>query len=191
MTMKTEKEKAAEGLAYNPNRDKELLDEMRATHAKVQKYNNIPYEEDERRSEEIRKIVHMGEGGTVISPFFCDYGYNIHIGANFFSNTNLAILDGAKVEIGDNVFIGPNVGIYTAEHHLNATKRAEGIEYAFPVSIGNNVWIGGGTTILAGVKIGDGSVIGAGSVVTKDIPEGVIAVGVPCRVLKKIEGDPL
>ena len=129
----------------------------------------------------------MGEGGTIVSPFFCDYGYNIHIGANFFSNTNLTILDGAKVEIGDNVFIGPNVGIYTAEHHLNAAKRVEGIEFAYPISIGNDVWIGGGTTILAGVKIGDGSVIGAGSVVTKDIPEGVVAVGVPCRVLKKIE----
>lgn len=183
--MLTEKEKAARGQMYNPNRDPELLHEMVQTHERVQRYNAIPYSEEMRRREEIGKIVDMGENGTVMSPFFCDYGYNIHIGRDFFSNTNLTILDGARVTIGDHVFIGPNVGIYTAEHELDTTLRAEGYEYAYPVTIGNGVWIGGGVTIIGGVTIGDGAVIGAGSVVTRDIPAGVIAVGNPCRVLRR------
>ena len=106
--------------------------------------------------------------------------------SNFFANTNFTVLDGARVEIGDNVFIGPNVGIYTAEHSLDPTRRAEGIETARPIRIGDNVWIGGHVCILAGVTIGTRSVIGAGSVVTRDIPADCIAVGNPCRVLRKI-----
>lgn len=183
--MSTEKQKAARGEMYNPNRDPELLREMMETHTRLQHYNAIPYTEEARRREEIGHIIHTGQGATVVSPFFCDYGYNIYVGDNFFSNTNLTILDGARVTIGNNVFIGPNVGIYTAEHALDTRLRAEGYEFARPVTIGNDVWIGGGVTILAGISIGDGTVIGAGSVVTRDIPAGVIAVGNPCRVLRK------
>lgn len=183
----TEKEKAAKGLAYNPNRDPELLREMQVAHAKCQKYNAISYEDEEQRHKLLAEIIHIGEQGTIMSPFFCDYGYNIHIGKNFFANTNFCVLDGARVQIGDNVFIGPNVGLYTAEHELHRDLRIEGIEYAFPITIGNDVWIGGGTTIVAGVTIGDGAVIGAGSVVTHDIPAGVVAVGVPCKVMRKLE----
>ena len=182
----TEKEKAAAGLEYNPNRDPELLAEMRRAHTLVQQYNTISFDDEPARAQALKGIIDIGEGGTIVSPFFCDYGYNIHIGRNFFANTNFTVLDGAKVEIGDNVFIGPNVGIYTAEHSLNPARRAEGIETARPIRIGDNVWIGGHVCILAGVMIGARSVIGAGSVVTRDIPADCIAVGNPCRVLRKI-----
>lgn len=183
----TEKEKAALGLEYNPNKDEELLAQMRRTHTLVQQYNSIPFDDEKARADALKEIIDIGEGGTVISPFFCDYGYNIHIGDNFFANTNFTVLDGARVEIGNNVFIGPNVGIYTAEHSLDPFKRAEGIETARPVRIGDNVWIGGHVCILAGVTIGARSVIGAGSTVTRDIPEDCIAVGSPCRVLRKLD----
>ena len=116
----------------------------------------------------------------------CDYGYNIHIGENFYANHGLLILDAARVEIGDNVYIAPNCNIYTASHPLNIEERNKGLEYAYPVKIGNNVWIGGNVTILPGVTIGDNTTIGAGSVVTKDIPANVVAYGNPCRVAKKI-----
>lgn len=172
---------------YNPNSDPELLREMMDTHTRIQQYNAIAFSEEKRRREEIGRIVHIGKNGTVHSPFYCDYGYNIHIGDNFFSNFNLTILDGARVTIGNNVFIGPNVGIYTAEHPHDTRLRAEGHEFAFPVKIGNDVWIGGNVTIVAGVTIGDGTIVGAGSVVTRDIPPGVIAAGNPCRVLRRNE----
>lgn len=128
-----------------------------------------------------------GENLIIEPPFACDYGYNIEIGENFYANVNLVILDGAKVSIGANAFIAPNVGIYTAGHPLDAEQRNRGLEYARPVTIGNNVWIGAGVCILPGVTIGDNTVIGAGSVVTKDIPSNVLAVGNPCRVIKEIE----
>ena len=131
----------------------------------------------------------MGEGGCIISPFYCDYGYHIRIGHNFFANTNLVILDGADVTIGDNVFIAPHVGIYTAGHPLDIGRRNAGLEYAYPIRIGNNVWIGGNVVILPGVTIGDGAVIGAGSVVTRDVPAHTLAVGNPCRPLRKIDEE--
>ena len=129
----------------------------------------------------------MGKECFITPPFWCDYGYNIEVGENFYANVNLVILDGAKVCIGDNAFIAPNVGIYTAGHPLDAEQRNRGLEYARPVTIGHNVWIGAGVNILPGVTIGDNTVIGAGSVVTKDIPSNVLAVGDPCRVVKEIK----
>lgn len=129
-----------------------------------------------------------GENLIVEPPFTCDYGYNIEVGENFYANVNLVILDGAKVRIGDNAFIAPNVGIYTAGHPLDASDRNKGLEYAYPITIGNNVWIGAGAIILPGVTIGNNVVIGAGSVVTKNIPAYSLAVGNPCRVIKRIDG---
>ena len=117
----------------------------------------------------------------------CDYGYNIEIGENFYANHNLIILDGNKVEFGDNVFIAPNCSFYTAGHPLNAERRNKGLEYAKPIKVGNNVWIGGNVVVLPGVTIGDNVVIGAGSIVNKDIPSNTVAVGNPCKVIKNFD----
>lgn len=183
----TEKEKAAKGLLYDANNDPELQREMLETHCRVADFNNLPLSAVEERGKLLRSIINAGRNCTVISPFFCDYGYNITVGDNFFANVNLVVLDGAKVTIGDNVFIAPNVGIYTAGHPLDVKRRNAGLEYAYPVTIGDNVWIGAGVSILPGVTIGDNSVIGAGSVVTCDVPPDVVAAGNPCRIIKKID----
>ena len=124
---------------------------------------------------------------VLIEPnFYCDYGFNIHLGKNFYSNHNLVILDANKVEFGNNVFIGPNCGFYTSGHPLDYKTRNKGLEYAKPIKVGNNVWFGGNVCVLPGVTIGDNVVIGAGSVVNKDIPSNVVAVGNPCKVVKEI-----
>lgn len=184
--MISEKEKAAAGMLYNPNTDGQLQNEMYETRCGIFRYNALPPWEKEERDRLIRSLVRLGKNGCILSPFYCDYGSNITIGDNFFANTNLTILDGAEVVIGDNVFIAPNVGIYTAGHPLDAGQRAAGLEYARPVTIGNNVWIGAQVCILPGVTIGDNTVIGAGSVVTKDIPGNVLAFGNPCRIIRDI-----
>lgn len=121
--------------------------------------------------------------------FRCEFGFNISLGDNFYANFDCVMLDAAPIYIGNNVLLGPRVGIYTANHALDPTERAQGGCYAKPVKIGNNVWVGGGVTINQGVTIGDGSVIGSGSVVTKDIPAGVIAAGVPCKVIRQITDE--
>lgn len=185
--MKTEKEKAAEGLLYNANYDETLQAEMKATRGIVFEYNNLSPLQDEEREKILGSLLgKKGKNVTIISPFYCDYGYNIEVGNNFFANTNFVVLDGAKVKIGNNVFIAPNVGIYTAGHPLDAEQRNEGLEYAFPVTIEDDVWIGGHVCIMPGVTIGKGTVVGAGSVVTKDLPANSLAVGNPCRVLREI-----
>ena len=184
----TEKEKAKEGLLYDANYDEELLNERIKCKEKYQKYNSLNQSETEKRKELLKEIIGKTKEQFLIEPnFYCDYGYNIEIGENFYSNHNLVILDAAKVAFGDNVFIGPNCGFYTAGHPLNAIQRNQGLEYAKPISVGNDVWIGGNVTVLPGVNIGSNVVIGAGSVVTKDIPANVVAVGNPCKILKKIE----
>ena len=127
-----------------------------------------------------------GESFCIHSPFWCDYGYNIELGENFFANHNCVILDGAKVTFGDNVFIAPDCGFYTAGHPLDVKQRNQGLEYAYPITVGNNVWIGGGVKVMPGVTIGDNVVIGSGSIVTKDIPNNVVAAGNPCKVLRSI-----
>lgn len=183
----TEKEKRDLGEIYNPNYDKELINEMLKAKDLCYEYNNLKPSEIEKREEIINKI--LGKAGKNIrieQPFLCDYGYNMSVGDNFYANHGLIILDAAKVEIGDNVFIAPNCNIYTAYHPINTEERNEGLEYAKSVKIGNNVWIGGNVTILPGVTIGDNSTIGAGSVVTKDIPANVVAYGNPCSVKKNI-----
>ena len=183
----TEKEKAAEGLLYDANNDPELLAEMAAGAEKCFVLNSLPPSKAEERKEAIRNLLgRTGEKFEIRSPFFCDYGYNIEIGENFFMNMNCVILDGAKVTFGDNVFVAPGCGFYTAGHPLDTEQRNKGLEYARPIKVGSNVWIGGNVCVLPGVTIGDNSVIGAGSVVTRDIPSGVVAAGNPCRVIRQI-----
>lgn len=151
-------------------------------------YNSIKPSLTEKRDEIIRKILgKTGNNLLIEQPFWCDYGYNIEVGENFYANHGLVILDGAKVTFGNNVFIAPQCGFYTAGHPLDYETRNSGLEYALPITVGDNVWIGGMVTVLPGVKIGSGSVIGAGSVVTHDIPENVVAAGNPCRVIRKIK----
>ena len=150
-------------------------------------FNQLKPSERERQEKLLKKILgKMGENVVVNAPFWCDYGYNITVGDYFFANRYCQILDGAKVTFGNHVFIAPNCCFTTAEHAIDAEQRKEGLEVAKPITIGNNVWIGAGTTVLAGVTIGDNTVIGAGSVVSKSIPSHVVAVGVPCRVLHEI-----
>lgn len=186
----TEREKAAAGQLYDPNHDEELQKMMHESNKILFEFNNTPPDDRERRrSILVSLLASFGEGSTILGPFHCDYGSNISIGRNTFANVNLTILDGAKVTIGDNVFIAPNVGIYTAGHPLDVARRNKGLEYAYPVTIGNNVWIGGGVSILPGVTIGDNSVIGAGSVVNRDIPANSLAVGNPCRVIRTLDNS--
>ena len=186
--MQTEKEKSLCGKLYKAA-DDELFKERQYTKELIFRFNTLPPSEVSARNEIIRKLFRKtGEKFIIEPPFHCDYGSNISIGNNFYSNFNLIILDCAKTEIGDNVLIGPNVGIYTASHPVHYELRILEYEFAFPVSIGSNVWIGGGAVINPGVTIGDYSVIGSGSVVTKDIPSSVVAAGNPCRVIREITG---
>lgn len=185
--MQTEKQKAQAGKLYDANYDAELIAERVTCKELCFDYNRLqPSQLDEKKKILSNLLGKTGENFQIESPFYCDYGYNIEIGENFYANVNCVILDGAKVTFGDNVFIAPNCGFYTAGHPLEVTPRNQGLEYAYPISIGNNVWIGANASVLPGVSIGDNTVIGAGSVVTKDIPANVVAVGNPCRVIRKI-----
>ena len=165
-----------------------------AFEAEISKCKYIGYQynqlnPNDRKSQQkilARLLGKMGENVIITPPFWCDYGYHISVGDYFYSNHNLIITDGAQVSFGNNVFIAPNCCFTTAEHAIDPEQRKAGMEIAKPITIGNNVWIGAGSTILAGVTIGDNSVIGAGSVVSKSIPSNVVAVGVPCKVMRKI-----
>ena len=183
----TEKEKMLAGLLYDANNDRNLIKERLVCKDKIFNYNRLrPSDLMFRKTLLLEILGKTGENFIIEQPFYCDYGYNISVGENFYSNFNLVILDEATVTIGDNVFIAPNVGIYTSSHPLDAEQRNLGLETAYPVRIGNNVWIGAGVQILPGVSIGNNSVIGAGSVVNKSIPANVLAVGNPCRVVREI-----
>ena len=183
----SEKEKMLAGEVYDANYDKELIKERENAKELCYDYNNLKPSKIEERRELLKKLLGKTKENFLIEqPFVCDYGYNIEIGENFYANHNLTILDANKVKFGDNVFIAPNCGFYTAGHPLDAETRNKGLEYAKPIEIGNNVWIGGNVIVLPGVKIGDNAVIGAGSVVNKDIPANVVAVGNPCKVIKEI-----
>lgn len=162
-----------------------LAEERQETKKKVFQFNHTSPEEQETLDRLIREIIGVhGKQLTVEQPFHCDYGSNIEVGENFFANYNLTILDVAKVVIGSNVQIAPNVSIYTAGHPLDPEARNSGYEYGIGITIGDNVRIGGNTVINPGVHIGSNVVIGSGSVVTKGIPDNAIAVGNPCRVLR-------
>ena len=184
--MESEKEKMLSGKLYKAFGE-ELLQERRFAQEQTYIFNSLPPGKTDERNAVIRGLFGGIKGSFLIEPpFRCDYGYNIEIGENFYANYNLVILDCAKVTIGDDVLIGPNVSIYTAGHPVNHELRAKEYEFAFPINIGNHVWIGGNVIINPGVSVGNRSVVGAGSVVTKDIPANVIAVGNPCRVVREI-----
>ena len=154
---------------------------------RIYRYNSLSPAQKEEQEQCIREILgKCGESIHIEQPFHCDYGYNIEVGNNFYSNYNLTILDVGKEVIGENVMIAPNVSIYTAGHPIHPDSRNSGYEYGIGVAIGHNVWIGGGVVINPGVTIGDNAVIGSGSVVTGDIPANVVAAGNPCRVLRQI-----
>lgn len=190
--MDSEKSKMIFGKPYK-SFDNELLLERQNAKEQIFMFNAFHPSEIEKRNELLINLLGKTKNTFFIEPpFRCDYGYNIEIGENFYSNYNLIILDCAKVTIGDNVLIGPNVGIYTAGHPLHFEKRNQDYEYALPINIGNNVWIGGNVVINPGITIGDNSVIGSGSIVTKNIPSNVIAVGNPCKIIREInENDKL
>ena len=184
----TEKEKAAAGYLYNANYDEEILNEISRCNDLCHEFNQIKPSDREAQGEILKQILGtMGEQVTVNTPFWCDYGYNIEIGENFYSNHNLIILDCNKVKFGNNVFIGPNCSFYCAEHPLDITQRNRGLEYAKPITVGDNVWFGGSVTVLSGVTIGNGAVIGAGSIVTKDVPDNVVVAGNPAKIIKVIK----
>jgi maltose O-acetyltransferase len=184
--MASEKEKMLSGRPYIPWGD-ELENERFRARKLIHTYNQLAPDEKEKAEKILKEL--LGKTGVrfvIEPPFRCDYGYNIELGENFYANFNLVILDCARVSIGKNALIGPDVGIYTAGHPVHPELRNQGYEFAFPVTIGESVWIGGHVVINPGVTIGDNVVIGSGSVVTRDIPSGVIAIGNPCRVLREI-----
>ena len=162
-----------------------LLERLNATKDRIWEYNKLRPSMLKERNELLRGLLGKSDGDTFINqPFYCDYGSNIRVGRRFFANFNFTVLDEALVTIGDDCFIGPNVSIYTACHSTDPIERNSRREWAKPVTIGDNVWIGGSVTILPGVTIGSNVTIGAGSIVVKDIPDGCVAVGNPCRVVK-------
>lgn len=183
----TEKEKMLAGIAYSAV-DAELLEELNAVKEIIHRYNSISPSASEEKLTILKGLLgHIGDDEVIINqPFYCDYGKQISVGRRFFANFNLTILDEAQVTIGDDCFIGPNVSIYTACHSTDPVERNTRLEWADPVTIGDNVWIGGSVTILPGVTIGNNVTIGAGSVVTRDIPDDVVAVGNPCKVIRRL-----
>ena len=183
----TEKEKMLKQMMYAANNDEDLLKERAIAKDLCFKYNQLMPSDVENQKKVLKEILGEVDDSVIfVAPFWCDYGYNIRVGKNFFANHNTVILDGAKVTFGDNVFIAPNCGFYTAGHPIDAKRRNQGLEYAYPITIGNNVWIGAGVHVMPGVTIGDNVVIGGGSIVVKDIPSNSVAVGNPCHVIREI-----
>ena len=183
----TEKEKMLRGMLYLADDDPQLLSERMRAKDLCFSLNQLPPSHREEREALLRKLLGgAGEQLDILSPFWCDYGCNITVGKRFFANHGLVILDCAKVTFGDYVFIAPNCGFYTAGHPVDSGRRDAGLEYAWPITVGSHVWFGGGVQVLPGVTIGSHVVIGSGSVVTRDIPDGCVAAGNPCRVLRPI-----
>lgn len=183
----TEKEKMLAQKLYDANYDTQLEEERLECKALCQEYNNLPIKNIEERHIFIKKILGKTGKQVHIEPdFWCDYGYNIQVGENFYANHGLVILDAGGVYFGDNVFIAPCCGFHTSGHPVDYDRRNKGLEYAYPIKVGNNVWIGAGVQVMPGVTIGDNVVIGGGSVVVKDIPSDSVAVGNPCKVVRKI-----
>lgn len=183
----TEKDKMISGLPYRAN-DPELIKQRAAARKLLGKYNQVGVHSADEQIELLQQILgKMGSGSWIEPPFYCDYGYNIAVGKDFYMNFDCVILDVAPVIIGDNVMCGPKVQLLTATHSLDARERNfSGTELGRPITIGHRVWLGAGAIVCPGISIGDGAVIGTGSVVTRDIPPGVFAAGNPCRVIKTV-----
>ena len=183
----TEREKMISGALYDPS-EAALLAARNAAKEQCVQYNSLPPSAADQRDALLRGL--LGSCGThvLIEPsFFCDYGFHIHVGEHFYANHNLVILDAAPVVFGEHVFIAPNCAFYTAAHPFDVAQRNAELEYAKPIRVGSNVWIGGNVCVLPGVTVGDNTVIGAGSVVNRDIPAGVLAVGNPCRPVRSLQ----
>lgn len=184
--MRTPKERMLAGELYS-DKNEELQEDSKRSRQLVRLFNQTTEEQLDYRKQLLKQLFEAtGEQLYIEPPFRCDYGSNTSIGENFYANFDCVILDVAKVTIGKNVMFGPRVGIYTAGHPIDPGVRNRGLEFGTSVSIGDNVWVGANATINPGVKIGNNVVIGSGSVVTKDIPDNVVAVGNPCRVLREI-----
>ena len=183
----TEKEKMLSRMVYSAI-DDQLLKELNEVKEIIHEYNALKPSQTLRRFQILKDLLgHVADDEIIVNqPFYCDYGKQIRVGKRFFANFNFTVLDEARVTIGDDCFIGPNVSIYTACHSTDPVERNTRREWAEPVTIGDNVWIGGSVTILPGVTIGSNVTIGAGSVVTRDIPDNVVAVGNPCKVIKNL-----
>ncbi len=184
----TEREKMLAGELYDSMEETLVCDRHRAK-SMCEEYHRIPCEEEKSRAELIKKAFgKTGENLLVENNVWFDYGYNIEVGENFYANHDCVFLDCAKITFGDNVFIGPQCGFYTAGHPLEAELRRKGLEFAKPITVGNDVWIGGGVKVMPGVTIGDNVVIGGGSVVVKDISSDCVAAGNPARVIRSLAG---
>ena len=186
----TQKDRMLQGLPYKSNEDG-LFEERQRAKVLCHKINTCEPLDVKKREEYLRELLGSTTDSFYIEPpFRCDYGYNITIGDNFYSNYNLIVLDCAKVTVGKNAMFGPNVCITTAGHPIHPLSRTKAYyEYAMPITIGDNVWVGANVVINPGVTIGDNCVIGSGSVVTKDIPSDSVAVGNPCKVIRKITDE--
>lgn len=183
----TEREKMLAGELYLAT-DPELLHMRSRARRLFGAYNQLDHADAAARKRLLTQLLgSLGEGVEIMAPFHCDYGCHIYLGNNVFMNFNCIILDCAEVRIGNNVLMGPNVQIYAATHPLLASERIKGPELAAPVTIGDNVWLGGSAVICPGVTIGENTTIGAGSVVTKDIPANVFAAGNPCKVIRQLD----
>lgn len=169
--------------------DEGVMQDMKHARILTQKLNTMDRTDSAGLAATVKELLRTEENPFINPPFYCDYGYNIHVGKGFFANYNCTILDVAPVRFGDNCLLAPNVAIYTAGHPIHPVSRNSAYEYGIEVNIGNNVWIGGNAVICPGVTIGDNCVIGAGSVVTKDIPAWSVAAGNPARVIKTITED--
>ncbi len=183
----TNRERMKAQMAYIA--DESLLKEQQICRRKLQKLNFMDRSDFDGIKMAVKDLLGASDGAFINPPFYCDYGTNIEVGKNFFANYNCTILDVAKVRVGDNCQMAPNVAVYTAGHPIHPAARNSGYEYGKEVVIGDNVWIGGNTVICPGVHIGDNVVVGAGSVVTKDIPDWSIAAGNPCRVIRMITDE--
>lgn len=186
----TEKEKMRLGMWCDTNFDEELLKLRNEAQSLCFDYNHIRPSEVERQNEVLKALFgELPKGLTIIAPFICDYGKNVHLGQDVFINSNCYFMDGADIVLGNNVFVGPFTGFYTSTHPLDYKRRNEGLEKALPIKVGDNCWFGANVSIMPGVTIGNGCVIGAGSVVTKDIPDNSLVAGVPAAVKKTINQD--
>ena len=183
----TEKEKMLNQMLYKADRDPTLCRERDYAKDLCLEYNQIRPSDHDAQHRLMRELLgKTGQHFTITAPFWCDYGYNIEIGENFYANHNAVMLDCARICFGDNVFIAPNCGFHTAGHPIDYERRNQGLEYGHSITVGDNVWIGAAVQVLPGVSIGSNVVIGSGSIVVKDIPDNCVALGNPCRVLREI-----